>query len=272
MKDIIRLIVKYRFTLFFVALEVVCLSLVVMANDYQRGIFTRESAAFAGGISSVASEVEGYFHLRSENDALVRENVRLRNRLSSMTTAIDSLAWEQDSGGLYAYYQAKVVNGTYNRMKNYLTIDRGSTDGLEREMAVCCADGVVGFIQATSEHFAVVIPLINTQSIVSARIKKNNYYGPLQWDGSDYRYSYLNDIPYHVDVQRGDTIETSNYSSIFPEGVPIGVVEEVEQADVNFLRVKVRLAVDFRKLKHVYVIRDEGREEQEQLETENCHE
>ena len=272
MKEIIWLIVKYRFTLCFVALEVVCLSLVVTANDYQRGVFARESAAFAGGISSVASGVEGYFNLRSENDALARENVELRNRLSSMATAVDSLAWKRDSGSLYTFYQAKVVNGTYNRMKNYLTLNRGREDGLEREMAVCSTDGVVGFIQATSDHFAVVIPLINTYSIVSARIKKNNYYGPLQWDGGDYRYSYLNDIPYHVDVQRGDTIETSNYSSIFPEGVLIGVVEDVEQANVNFLKVKVRLAVDFRKLKHVYVIRDEGRPEQEQLETENCHE
>lgn len=274
MKDIIRLIAKYQFTLFFILLEIICFSLVVRKNDYQRAIFSQETAAVADRIATAASEARDYFRLRTINEELARENTALRNRLAAYATAADTLVADSvvTAVGTYRYYEAKVVNATYNRTRNYLTLNRGKRDGLRKEMAVSAPEGVVGLVQDVSERFAVVIPLINTHSIISAKIKKNDYYGPLQWDGADCSHSYLNDIPYHVDVNAGDTIVTSNYSSIFPEGIPIGVVESVEREDANFLKVRVRLAVDFRKLTHVYVIGNETREEQQQLEEANHYE
>lgn len=273
MKDIIRLITKYQFTLFFILLEVICFSLVIHENNYQRAIFSQHATTFFGYISSITTGVEDYFHLRAVNETLSTENTLLKNQLEKYKAQEDTLMNPPvDSCATYQYHQAKVVNATYNLTKNYLTLNKGRKDGMEKEMAVCSASGVVGLIQDISDHFSVVIPLINTQSIVSAKIKNNDYYGPLQWDGDDYRYSYLNDIPYHVEVHTGDTIVTSNYSSIFPEGITIGVVDEVSQANSNFLKIKVRLAVDFRRLTYVYAIRNTTRNEQQQLEALNYHE
>ena len=133
-------------------------------------------------------------------------------------------------------------------------------------MAVISSDGVVGIIRNISNHYAVVLPLINVNLRVSAKVKKNGYYGSLQWDGNDYRYSYLNDIPFHVDVQRGDTIVTSGFSSIFPEGELVGFVESVDKETANFLSIKVKLATDFKKISDIYVIENRKKEEKRELE------
>ena len=124
----------------------------------------------------------------------------------------------------------------------------------------------MGIIQNTSRHYARVLPLVNTNLRVSAKLKKNGYYGSLQWDGNDYRYSYLNDIPFHVDVAQGDTIVTSGFSSIFPEGELIGFVETVNKETANFLTIKVKLAVDFKKISDVYVVANLNKSEKLELE------
>lgn len=118
-------------------------------------------------------------------------------------------------------------------------------------MAVCSGDGVIGIVERVSRHYAKVLPLINANLRVSAKIKKNGYYGSLQWDGNDYRYSFLNDIPFHVNAEVGDTIVTSGFSSIFPEGKLIGFIESVNKETANFLTIKVKLATDFKKISDV---------------------
>ncbi len=166
----------------------------------------------------------------------------------------------------YRYQSAQMINSSFNKTKNYITLDKGSSDGVMKEMAVCSKEGVVGIIQSTSGHYARVLPLINTNLRVSAKLKKNGYYGSLQWDGNDYRYSYLNDIPFHVEVTQGDSIVTSGFSSIFPEGELIGFVESVNKETANFLTIKVKLAVDFKKISDVYVVANLNKSEKLQLE------
>lgn len=275
MKEIIKLIVKYHFTIIFILLEIVCFSLIVRHNEYQRAIFSRHASTVFGNISSVATGIKDYFRLKEVNCSLAEENVLLKKRLEAFEVLRDTVSRGtvvQDSLPVYDYVGARVVNATFNRTKNYLTIDRGRKNFLQREMGVSTSEGVVGLIQDVSEHFAVVIPLINVDARVSAKIKKNNYYGSLQWDGDDYRYSYLNDIPYHVSVSEGDTIVTSGLSKIFPEGIVVGYVEAVDKETANFLKIKVRLAVDFKRLSHVYVIENTKKNEQTQLEAINYHE
>lgn len=256
-------------------MEVLCFSLIVNNNDYQRVVFSQYSSSVFNYISSVVTETENYFWLAERNENLVKENVALKNQLEILNSKKDSSEVKPfvlDSCILYNYVDAKVVNATFNRTKNYLTLNRGGQDGVRKEMAVCSPEGVVGLIQDTSEHYSFVIPLINVNSRVSAKIKKNGYYGSLQWDGSDYRYSYLNDIPYHVEISPGDTIVTSGFSSIFPEGLLIGFVESATRETANFLAIKVRLAVDFKKLYHVYIVNDYWKDEKKRLEGNNYHE
>ncbi len=270
MKDIIKLILKYHFTIIFILLEIVSFSLIIGHNNYQRTVFFRQSSSFFCYISSYLTDIEKYFSLKTANQQLVEENTNLKNRIEQLEKEnilchSDSLIIEAD----YVYYSAHIINNSFNKTKNYITLDKGSNDGLQPEMAVCSKDGVVGIIKNVSNHYAFVLPLINTNMRISAKIQKNGYYGSLQWDGNDYRYSFLNDVPFHVNVEQGDTIVTSGFSSIFPEGELIGFVETVDKKTANFLSIKVKLATDFKKQTDVYVIDHLKRQEKQKLEKEN---
>jgi putative rod shape-determining protein len=274
-KEIIKLILKYHFTIIFILLEIVSFSLIIRHNEYQRAIFSESASTLFGNISSTITSIKDYFRLKEMNESLANENILLKNRLEKYEFLRDTIIHGtvvQDSIPVYEYIGAKQVNATYNRTKNYITLNQGRKNGLQKEMAVCTPEGIVGLIQDLSDHFAVVIPLINVDSRISAKIKKNNYYGSLQWDGNDYAYSYLNDIPYHVEVNAGDTIVTSGLSKIFPEGIVVGYVESVDKETANFLKIKVKLAVDFKRINHVYVILNNKKNEQTSLEAINYHE
>jgi len=274
-KEIIKLILKYHFTIIFILLEIVSFSLIIRHNEYQRAIFSESASTLFGNVSSTITSIKDYFRLKEMNESLANENILLKNRLEEYEFLRDTIIHGtvvQDSIPVYEYIGAKQVNATYNRTKNYITLNRGRKNGLQKEMAVCTPEGIVGLIQDLSDHFAVVIPLINVDSRISAKIKKNNYYGSLQWDGNDYAYSYLNDIPYHVEVNAGDTIVTSGLSKIFPEGIVVGYVESVDKETANFLKIKVKLAVDFKRINHVYVILNNKKNEQTSLEAINYHE
>ena len=275
MKEIIKLILKYHFTIIFILLEIVSFSLIIRHNEYQRAIFSESASTLFGNISSTITSIKDYFRLKEINESLAKENILLKNRLEAYEFLQDTIIQRtvvEGSIPVYEYIGAKQVNETYNRTKNYITLNRGRKNGLQKEMAVCTPEGIVGLIQDLSDHFAVVIPLINVDSRISAKIKKNNYYGSLQWDGNDYAYSYLNDIPYHVEVNAGDTIVTSGLSKIFPEGIVVGYVESVDKVTANFLKIKVKLAVDFKRINHVYVILNNKKNEQTSLEAINYHE
>ena len=275
MKEIIKLILKYHFTIIFILLEIVSFSLIIRHNEYQRAIFSESASTLFGNVSSTITSIKDYFRLKEMNESLANENILLKNRLEEYELLRDTIIHGtvvQDSIPVYEYIGAKQVNATYNRTKNYITLNRGRKNGLQKEMAVCTPEGIVGLIQDLSDHFAVVIPLINVDSRISAKIKKNNYYGSLQWDGNDYAYSYLNDIPYHVEVNAGDTIVTSGLSKIFPEGIVVGYVESVDKETANFLKIKVKRAVDFKRINHVYVILNNKKNEQTSLEAINYHE
>lgn len=275
MKEILRLIAKYNYTIIFILVEILCFYLIVKYNNYQRVIFSQQVHSFFGYISSMTADTRNYFRLKKLNESLMEENTCLKNEIARLEQSEDTLllgTFGCDSSSRFNYLHARIVNASFNRMKNYLTLDKGANDGILQDMAVHSPMGIVGLIQDMSEHYSIVLPLINVSSRVSAKIKKNNYYGSLQWDGNNYLYTYLKDIPYHVDVAPGDTIVTSGYSSIFPEGLLIGYVESVDKETANFLNIKVRIAVDFKCIDQVYVIQNKRQEEKRQLETSNYHE
>lgn len=268
MKNIIKLIIRYHFTIVFILLELIAFSLIVNHNNYQRSVFLNKTSSFSAYISSGFFAIKSYFSLRSANEKLVEENTNLRNQLHLLSLLKDNMEtdtlWAESN---YRYIAGKIVNANFNKTKNYLTLNKGELDAIQENMGIISNEGIVGIVQNTSNRYAIVMPLINTNLSVSAKIKKNGYYGALKWDGNDYKYSYLNDISFHVDVQPGDTIVTSGYSSIFPEGLLIGFVENVHQT-ANFLKIKVKLATDFGKLSDVYAIENKEREEELVLEAE----
>lgn len=253
-------------------MEVISFSLIVQHNNYQRTIFSSQTASVFCNISSSISDIKNYFALGHINQHLVDENIRLKNDLEKYREYLEQMrksGVETDTMALtptYAYQTAQMINSSFNKTKNYITLDKGILSGIKKEMAVCSAEGVVGVIQNTSNNYSVVLPLINVNMRVSAKLKQSGYYGSLQWDGDDYRYSYLKDIPFHVNAEKGDTIVTSGFSSIFPEGEIIGFVESVDKETANFLNIKVKLAVDFKKISDIYVVTNKKKEEKLNLE------
>jgi rod shape-determining protein MreC len=219
--------------------------------------------------------LKSYARLDEINQELMDENVRLKNRLEQLDISRTDTAWEPFSPAdsvIYEYHGAKVINITFDRMKNMVSLDKGRLQGIDREFAVVTPAGIVGFVLAVSKNYSNVIPLINIESRVSAMLKNNNYYGSLQWDGADYRYSYLKDIPRHVKITPGDTVITSGFSPIFPENLIVGYVETVSEDNSNFLKIKVKLAVDFKSISNVYIIKNHRKSERKELEEQYDHE
>lgn len=268
MRNLFRFILKFHRTILFLFLELICLLLVVNHNYYQKAVFFNSSNRLCGSMYEAYDNVTNFFSLLEENERLAEENAMLRNSMGiSITDTIESPEI-QDTSKQYIYRYARVVNNTVNRQRNTITINKGRIDGIKEEMAVICDDGVVGVIRSVNEHYSTILPILNKELSISAKLKKNNYFGSLKWDGKDYRKALLKEIPYHTYVSKGDTVVTSGFSSIFPEGIILATVDKhFHEAGENFLDVTVNLNVDFKNLSYVYVI--ENRSKKEKLETES---
>lgn len=257
-------------TLLFLGLEILCFVMVVSFNDYQRSSFLSSANRVSGHIYASTSRIYHFFSLVDENKILSMENVRLRNQIdewksrgiAALPNLGDTLPQPQ-----YYYREAKVINNSVNKLRNFMTIDKGRASGIAKDMAVVSPQGVVGTVWNTSENFATVIPLINTQLKISGRLKSTNYFGSIEWDGLSSRYVWLTEIPIHAPVSMGDSVVTSGYSSIFPDDLLIGEVDDVEtDKGGGFYNIRVKLVVDFQSVSYVQVI--ENRLQKEQIELE----
>ena len=228
-----------------------------------------------GNIYSAMSNVNGYFGLKGENRNLVEHNkqllgdiqmlkARLREYEDSAAIATATQATQPSHG--FHYNTARVVNNSINKVNNYITIDKGTSQGVKDQMGVFNNRGVIGVTIASSENFTVVLPLLNSKSIISCRVKGNTLC-TLKWDGDDTRHSYLIDLPRYELFEKGDTVYTSGFSSIFPAGIPLGTIERLEDsADGQSYRARVELFVDFANIDNVFIVGHSKREEQEKLE------
>lgn len=253
----------------FLVLEGIATFLLVQNNYIQRISFVKATNYVSGGIYKQISNWREYLYLKETNRQLLSENLRLRGMLPETFRVTDTVrVIGEDSLHLrqYAYYQAKVINNTVNKQYNFITLDRGRNEGIAADMAVIGPEGIVGIVYGVSDHFATVISAINRNFRVSAKFKKNNFYGSLTWDGLSYRHAVLNEVPLHVPVEKGDSLVVSGYSDSFPEGVPVGVVEKIEQKDGSFYTIKVLLSTDFRKLYYVTVVDDLMKTERQSIE------
>jgi rod shape-determining protein MreC len=213
--------------------------------------------------------IRDYFSLRYENRKLTEENARLYNNLkSSYSLAVSDYEYLLDSGVRrhYRYLNTRVINNTVNKQFNYITLERGSMGGVEPEMAVINNDGIVGIVKSVSENYASVLSVLNRDFTVSEKIKKNGYFGPLSWKGTSSENALLVDIPHHVKISNGDTIVTSGFGGVFPEGYLIGTISNFRLKGGNYYEIKVKLSNDFRKLNYVKVIQNYAKNEIDSLQ------
>lgn len=270
MRNLITFIWKHYFFFLFLSIEVLCIYLIVQNNYFQKASFVNSSNQVSANILKTSADVEEYFFLKSENEKLAKENAELRSRslvsfslLENNQYFVNDTAFRQK----YSYISSKVVNNSTNRRNNYLTLDKGSKQGIKNNMAVITSTGVVGQIKDVSENFCTVMSLLNSKTTISSKIKKDGSYGPLTWEGENFAYATLHDIPTHVKLTKGDTIVTSAYSLTFPENILIGTVESFERKSGEyFFTVNVKLSTEFKKLSHVYVVTNMMKKEQEELE------
>jgi rod shape-determining protein MreC len=243
----------------------------VQNNRYQHASFFNSSNAAVAKINEGVTYFKEYISLRENNQLLASENAQLRNMLSKITqvsdttkpSVIDTLQKQQ-----YTYITAKVVNSSTTLPNNFLTIDKGTADGIKPEMGVICGSGVVGIVQQVSMHYSTVMTLLHTKSKVSAKINANGFYGSLVWgDDLNAHESILKDIDKTVPVKKGDTISTTEFSALFPAGIMIGkVIESKLNPGSNFNAIKVGLSTNFDNLSYVYVVDNLKKDEQRKLE------
>ncbi|MDF2435902.1 MAG: rod shape-determining protein MreC [Bacteroidota bacterium] len=273
MRNLLLFIWKHYFFFVFLLLEGFCLYLVVQNNYYQHATFVNSSNKLSANVLETSRGVKDYFYLKDVNEGLAQENAELRSRLLESYSLVVNDKHVMNDTSLhqkYTYTSAKVVNNSTNRRNNFLTLDKGSKHGITKDMAVITNTGIVGQVKDISENFCTVMSMLHSRTIVSAKIKKDGSYGPLTWDGANFEYVTLSDIPTHVRLVKGDTIVTSAYSLTFPENIKIGVVDSWERKSGEyFYTVRVRLLTDFKKLTHVYIVNNMMKNEQEQLETKS---
>lgn len=277
MRNLFRFFVRYHVTFLFFTLEIISFIFIFNFNNYQKARFLNSSDRITASIYDKYRKVTDYFRLPSVNRELAAENARLRGLLGipdKQKKIPDSLFNRYPSREqIYSFTSARVISNTVNRQHNYITLNKGTKDGIKPEMGVISPLGVAGVITNVSQSYSTAISLLNTRWNVSAKIRSNNYFGSLSWDGKDYRKARLNDIPFHVFIAVGDTIVTSGYSTIFPEGILIGTIESFEkEGGNNFYTIVIDLSVDFKALTYVEIIENNKKSEIENLQNLSTHE
>ncbi len=258
MRSLLRYVLKNYAFLLFLLLEVFSFVLIFKYNTYQHSKYLNSSNSVTASVYNTYNSVINYFGLTKVNRELSEENARLRSLLVNVTDSIsaDSLVIPGNKvDTVYRFISARVINNSVNKQYNYITLNKGRKDGIKPDQGIINASGVVGVIISVSESYSVGFSILNRRWGVSAKLKKNGTFGPISWDGNDFRYANLNGIPFHVDLAVGDTVVTSSYSSVFPEGILIGTVSDFEQPQgENYYEITVKLAVDFKSVSYVEVI------------------
>ncbi|MDO5036039.1 MAG: rod shape-determining protein MreC [Porphyromonas sp.] len=264
--------------LLFIALEVVALVLLFSQNRYNKSVILSTANRISGEVTELTHTISAYKGLSEENIQLLQLNASLQREVQTLRyqlqrQQVDTLSWQLLSGGEgarafpYDYVASKVVGNTLFSKSNSITIDIGEKEGIRPDMAVVSSEGVVGVVVATSQRYALVLPLINEKSYLSCMVGGSEHVGTLNWDGVSHEYSLLTNLPRHAKYQEGDSVFTSGYSSIFPDHIFVGTIaEEAVSSNDSFIAVRVKLATTFSTLKYVYVLRNHEQSEQDALE------
>jgi rod shape-determining protein MreC len=258
MLRILQFLYSLRAFLLFVLLEVTAIWLIVENNSPQGAAFFNSSSAIIGSALKTQSDVADFFSLAEANEALVTENASLLGALNGVQTIPDSLAIELDSllNATYEFKGARVVSNSLRFSQNHLTLNKGSKDGIKPGMGVFNHEGVVGRVKTASLNFSIAISLLNTGMLISSKIKSNGVFGSVNWDGNDSRHAKMLYIGRHVNAQVGDTVITSGFNAVFPEGINIGIISKINSRtdNPNYLDILIALSTDFSKVGYVYLV------------------
>ncbi|MCK9218767.1 MAG: rod shape-determining protein MreC [Bacteroidales bacterium] len=260
---------KHYFYFLFLLLESFSLILLVNYNEFQGSSLYTASNTVSGSVNKIFNGISEYFSLRKTNQVLIEELAKLHSRLPETYYKTDTTRhFYNDSikALAYKYISAKVISNSTNKRNNFLMINKGRLQGLENHMGVIIGNKIVGQIVSVSPHFSWIMSMLNKDSRISGKFKKNNQLVNVEWNGGNYRKGQVKEIPKHVVIMKGDTIITSGNSDIFPEGLLIGTMcDYTISPDENFNHGELLFSTDFNSLGYVEVIIDIMRKEKEDL-------
>lgn len=258
MGRILQFLYRVRAFLLFAFLEFLAIWMIVANNSPQGAAFFNSSNEAVGNALKKQADVIQFFSLAEANEALTAENAVLLKQLMALQVAPDSMPLAIDSllEATYEFKGARVIANSLRYSQNYLTLNKGSKQGIKPGMGVFNSQGAVGRIKSVSENRSVAFSLLNTSLLISSKIKSSDVFGSVQWDGGNASEVNLLYVPRHVRATKGDSVVTSGFNAVFPEGVLIGVISNVEvnKKDTNYLSITVKLSPDFSKLNYVYLV------------------
>ena len=276
MRDLFEFLRHYSKWLVFALYVVLSGVLLFNSDPYRRHLWLTSASTVAGAVYDAAGSVTSYFNLRETNDDLNRRNAQLQAEVTNLTEQLQQLRLEQysdtmvvrDSVPHFRFIVANVINNSTHRPYNYITIDKGTDDGVQAELGVIDHSGVVGTVSVAGPHYSRIISLLNPNFRLSCKIKGSEHFGSLVWDGVDPSIALLEELPRHTRFTTGDTVVTSGFSAVFPAGLPVGViVDDARGHNENFFTLRVKLFADFSRLSNVQVVVNSRRDEV--LEVEN---
>ena len=260
---------KLYIFILFIILEIISFVLIINYNNKQKDIFLYSSNLFSGYINSKYTNLLQYFDLKKTNEKLKKDNAFIlqqsfnKNSKSVYNSKAGDTLLEKE----FNIIPATICNKSIDRRNNRMTLDKGSNEGIKKDMGVIDAYGIVGVVRKVNSNYASVIPLINTISRVSVLIKNKGYFGILEWEPYDYRKTKLTSIPKHAKIEKGDTIITSGFSTIFPEGILVGTIDEIRlERGSNYYNITVNLNNDLALVENVYVIENLKKDLKEEVE------
>lgn len=267
MKSLLEFIGRYYYWAVFALLEIVSVNMLLRWANYQRSLWYSAVTEMNGWVREKEANILQYIALADRNAELTEYNVTLQQRVDLLTRELQALTHDSTyaertimsaAATNARLIRASIIDASISRRDNLLVINRGSDDGVEDEMGVVCGTGVVGIVYSCSAHYSVVMPVLHSKSSISCRLRGADYFGYLHWEGGDPLTAVVDDIPLHAHVKRGDIVETSGYSAIFPAGLFVGRVDDVvNSADGLSQTLRVRLGVDFGRLRDVCVVASE---------------
>lgn len=274
MRSLYYLVSRFYVLILFVLLEIYALTIIIKSHKYQEVRFYNTSNAFSGAVMSYVNGFNTFIHLGATNKALVEENTRLRQLIDYQNKyPSDSGLLKQSPLYRFSYIPAKVVNNSISRSINYITLDKGSNDGVQKGLGVISSNGVVGIITNVSENFSLAMSVISVKSLISVRHMKTNALGNLRWNGDDSYTLQVDGMSKTLPIKKNDTIVTAGFSSIFPPDVPVATVKDLHPDEsTSFYNMNVKLTNDINRLSYVYIVKNEKKKELDSLQLQMINE
>lgn len=276
MQQILSFFFKNKHFLVFLLLELIAVIFTIQSHSYHRSKFVNSANFITGGIYNKINNIKEFIHLKKENARLAEENVELKILLNLQgitdstvsTTVFDTTKFYQK----YSYIAAKIINNEYRKSNNYLTLNRGSSNGIKSDMGVVNSKGIVGITKSTSKNYSTVLSVLNVNYQINVRLVRSDHFGSLSWDNKDYRTVQLLYLPIQASIKIGDTLITGGKSTIFPEGIAVGTIKSFETNNNNYENISVTLFNDMSALSYVEIINNLDKKEITDLEENSSHE